>query len=78
MSKKIVFPGWAKILYRGVRYAVVSSLSATFILKVDWTKPEEAMRTLIASFVGGFVIAFGMWLRDRLGETNIISKVMPI
>jgi len=83
MAKK-EFPEWAKILYRGVRAAVGAGLAQAFLLKPDWSNPEEAMRTLSVAFVAGFLPAFGMWLRDRidewfgLDEKSLPAKVMPI
>lgn len=76
--KKVVFPEWAKILYRGVRGALITALTQTLVLKVDWTQPDQALKAMGVSLLSGFIVALGMWIRDLLGETNVISKVMPI
>jgi hypothetical protein len=78
MATKIVFPEWARILYRGARVAIVTAFTQTVALQVDWTKPDVAIRTLVVSFVSGFLISLGMWARDHFGEKALISKVMPI
>lgn len=77
------FPEWAKILYRGVRAAVGAGMAQAWLLRPDWTNPEEAFKTVAVAFVAGFIPAFGMWLRDRLdgwfGWTpqGVIQRVMP-
>lgn len=76
--KKVVFPEWVKVLYRGVRTALVTALTQTLVLKVDWTNPQETLRAMGVSLLSGFLVSLGMWLRDQLGETNVISKVMPV
>jgi hypothetical protein len=72
------FPEWARILYRGARTAVVTAFAQAVTLKVDWANPSDATRTLVVAFGSGFLVAFGMWLRDQFGEKATISKVMPI
>lgn len=72
------FPEWGRILYRGVRGAVVTAMTQTLVLKVDWSNPQEAVKAFGVSFLSGFMVALGMWVRDLMGETNIVSKTMPI
>ena len=76
--KKVVFPEWARIVYRGVRGAAIAALTQTLVLQVNWTNPQQALKTLGVSFLSGFLAALGMWLRDNMGETSLVSKVMPI
>ena len=78
MASNKEFPEWARILYRGVRTAAATAFVQTVGLKVDWSNPEEAMRTLAISFGSGFLVAFGMWLRDLFGEKSVVSKVLPV
>ena len=81
MATKIVFPEWAKILYRGVRGAVAAGI-AQIIMIPDWQNVPE--RTLALAFLAGFIPAFGMWLRDKLDdwfgfdEKSLVAKTMPI
>jgi hypothetical protein len=77
MAKK-EFPEWARVLYRGARTAAVTAFAQTVTLNVNWTNPQEAMKALVVSFGSGFLVAFGMWLRDQFGEKALVSKVMPI
>ena len=78
------FPEWGRILYRGVRAAVGAGLAQAWLLKPDWSNPEEAGRTVLVAFVAGFVPAFGMWLRDKLDEwfgwdeMSLVAKTMPL
>lgn len=78
------FPEWARILYRGARAAVGAGLAQAFLLQPDWSKPEEAGRTLAVAFMAGFLPALGMWLRDKLdewfgqNEKSLVQKAMPI
>lgn len=83
MDNKKQFPEWAKILYRGVRAAVGAGMAQAWLLRPDWSNPEEAFKTVAVAFVAGFLPAFGMWLRDRLDQwfswkpDGIVQKVMP-
>lgn len=78
------FPEWARILYRGFRAAVGAGLAQAWLLKPDWSNPDEALRTVSVAFVAGFVPAFGMWLRDKLddwfgwGEKSLAARTMVI
>ena len=78
------FPEIYKVFYRGIRAAVGAGLAQTILLRPDWSKPEDAGKTLLVAFVAGFIPAFGMWLRDWLDsemgfdEKSIIAKAMPI
>ena len=78
------FPEWARILYRGIRAAIAAGIAQIILLKPDWSKPEESLRTLAVAFVTGFIPAFGMWLRDFLDEKfgkdekSVVARVMPI
>ena len=81
MVKKIEFPEWARILYRGVRAATGAGI-AQMVLIPDWQAQPE--RTLALAFVAGFLTSLGMWLRDKVdelfgwGEKSLIQKLMPI
>lgn len=78
------FPEWALILYRGVRAGVGAGIAQAILLQPDWSKPEEAWRTLGVAFLAGFIPAFGKWLRARLDEwfgydeTSKVAQFMPI
>jgi len=72
------YPEWKRIIYRGFRTSFASAVAQTVAIKVDWTKPEEAIRTLIVSFFAGFLVAVGMYVRDWFKPDSIVSKVTPI
>ena len=72
------FSEWKKIVYRGVRTAIAAAVAQAWAVKVDWSNPEEGVRTLVASFVAGFLVALGMWVRDFFKPTDMVSKVLPI
>jgi len=78
------FPEIYRIFYRGIRAAIGAGLAQAILLRPDWSKPEEAGKTLLVAFVAGFLPAFGMWLRDWLDnkmgfdEKSLIAKVMPV
>ena len=86
------FPEWAKILYRGVRTAVAAGFTSAgalyAVLKPDWSNPDVAAKMvaipLVVAFAAGFIVSFGMWLRDWLDsemgfdEKSLIAKLMPI
>lgn len=84
MAQKIIFPEWARILYRGLRAAVGAGIAQALLLQPDWSDPKVAARTLGVAFLAGFIPALGMWLRDRLDEwfgldeKSTVQKVMPI
>lgn len=78
MAVKKEFPEWARILYRGIRTAFTAALTQTLVLKVDWTNPQEAFKTMGVSLLSGFIVALGMWLRDLMGDKSTVSKVMPL
>lgn len=84
MGEKKQFPEWAKILYRGVRTAVGAGLAQAWLLKPDWSNPEEALKTVGAAFAAGFIVSFGMWLRGFLDEKfgfdakSLVAKIMPV
>ena len=78
---KVIFPEWAKILYRGVRAALAAGI-AQIVLIPDWQSAPE--RTILVAFVTGFLPSFGMWLRDRVDgwfgwdEKSLVQRTMPI
>jgi hypothetical protein len=78
------YPEWAIILYRGIRTAIGAGLAQALILQPDWTKPEEAYKTLGVAFLAGFAVSFGKWLRNYLDKefgytaNSKVSKLMPI
>lgn len=83
MDGKKQFPEWAKILYRGVRAAIGAGMAQAWLLKPDWSNPEEAFRTVAVAFVAGFLPAFGMWLRDQIDKwfdwkpDSLPQRLMP-
>ena len=78
------FPEWVKTLYRGVRAAVSAGLAQAFLLKPNWSDPDEALRTVAVAFVAGFLPALGKVLREQLDayfgwdSNSLPSKLMPI
>ena len=78
MAVKKEFPEWIKVLYRGMRTALVTAMTQTLVLQVDWSKPEEALRAMGVSLLSGFLVSLGMYFRDLLGEKNVVSKIMPL
>ena len=84
MSKKIVFPEWGRILYRGVRAAVAAGVAQVLLVRPDLANPQELVRTISVAFLAGFLPSFGMWLRDFLDEKfgydekSLVQRVMPI
>ena len=78
---KVVFPEWAKILYRGVRAGVGAGI-AQVVLLPDWQSQPE--RTLLLAFLAGFLPAFGKWGRDKADELfgwdekSLFAKFLPI
>lgn len=84
MAKKIVFPEWAIILYRGARTAVGAGIAQALILQPDWSDQNQALKTLAVAFGAGFIASFGKWLRDLLdekfgyNEKSLVAKTMII
>lgn len=78
------FPEWAIILYRGIRTAVGAGIAQALILQPDWSKPEEAGRTVAVAFLAGFSVCLGKYLRDVLDELfgfdekSLTAKTMVI
>lgn len=81
MAVKKEFPEWAKILYRGLRAAIGAGI-AQIVLIPDWQSVPE--RTLMLSFLAGFLPALGMYLRDQVDkwfdwdEKSLFQRLMPI
>jgi len=74
------YPEWKRQLWRGLRTAVSVAVAQTALLKPDWTDPGVAVKALATSFVSGFLVALGMWVRDRFAgkdQTALIQK-LPI
>ena len=67
------------IIWRFVRGAVASAIAQTVVIQIDWTNPDLAVRTLIAAFVSGFLLALSKALRnsDMSKNTPIVEK-LPI
>ncbi len=84
MTSKTVFPSWAIIVYRGVRAAVGAGIAQALILQPDWSKQDQAIRTLCVAFIAGFSVCIGKYIRDQIDvlfgydEKSTIAKVMPI
>ena len=74
----VEFSEWKRIAYRGFRAAFSVAVSQILILKPDWSNPEEAIRFVGATFISGFLVAFGMWFRDFFKPQDTISKVLPV
>ena len=78
------FPQWAIILYRGVRTAVGAGIAQALILQPDWTKQDEAIKTICVSFLAGFSVCLGKYIRDQIDELfgydekSVPAKLMPI
>ena len=78
------FPEIYKTIYRGARAAVGAGLAQAWLLKPDWSKPEEAFRLVAVAFVAGFLPACGKLLREWLDEkfgwdaNSFVAKVMPL
>lgn len=74
------YPEWKRQLWRGFRTAVSVAVAQTALLKLDWSDPEAAIEALSISFVSGFLVALGMFVRDVLGSkqgTTLFDK-MPV
>jgi len=74
------YPEWKRQLWRGFRTAVSVAVAQTALLKLDWTNPGAAVQALSVSFVSGFLVALGMFVRDQFSigrGTSFIDK-MPL
>lgn len=75
---------WIRIVYRGVRTAVAAGLASAWLVKPDWSKPEEALRVIGVAFASGFAVSFGMWFRDILDkefgfdEKSLFNQLIPV
>ncbi len=78
------FPEWGKTAYRGIRAGVSAGIIAVLALKLDLSKPEEAVKLVVLTFGTAFLVAFGKWAREKLDkwmgfdEKSLIAKAMPI
>jgi len=78
------FPEWAIIVYRAVRAAVGAGIAQALIVQPDWSNQDETIRLLCISFLTGFIVALGKWLRDYLDKefgydaNSKVSQLMPI
>ena len=74
----VQFAEWKRIAYRGFRASFSVAVSQVLVLRPDWSDPQEAVKFLVATFVSGFLVAFGMFFRDFFKPQDTVSKVMPI
>jgi len=75
-----MYPEWKRQLWRGFRTAVSVAVAQTALLKVDWQDPAAAVQALGVSFVSGFLVALGMYLRDLLAgkDQSALIQKLPI
>ena len=74
-KRKEVFMDTLKVtLWRLVRGAIAAAAAQTFALQVDWANPDVAVRTLVASFVTGFILALSKAARNT-SENAVIQKL---
>ena len=66
----LAYPEWKRQLWRGFRTAVSVAVAQTALLKVDWSDPSAAIQAVSVAFISGFLVAFGMFVRDFLGGKN--------
>ena len=59
------------VVWRLVRGAVATAIGQTVVLQVNWADPEMAMRTLVASFVAGFLLALSKGIRARTDNSMV-------
>ena len=67
---------YQSMIWRLIRGAVATAAAQTVALNVDWSNPEVAIRTLIASFVAGFLLALSKGIRTSTNN-SMVSK-LPI
>ena len=67
---------WKSIVWRLLRGSVATAFAQTVILSVDWSNPEMAMRTLVASFVSGLLLALSKSI--RASTNNSMVNKLPI
>lgn len=72
------YPEWKRQLWRGFRTAVSVAVAQTALLKPDWSDPSSAVKALSVSFVSGFLVAIGMFLRDVAKDQNAFMQKLPI
>ena len=65
---------WKSIVWRLVRGSVATAFAQTVILSVDWNNPEMAMRTLVASFVSGLLLALSKGIRSST-DNSMVNKL---
>lgn len=72
---------WA-VIYRLLRGAAAAAITQAVVLQPDWSKPEEAIRTLVVSFIVGFLLALGKGIRDIWGNSDeskgLINRALPV
>lgn len=81
---KDVYPEWKKWLWRLLRGALAGGI-AQVLLTVDFlnpkavlqlfTDPYETVNLLAAAFLGGFIMALGVALRDKFGSNDKSKKL---
>ncbi len=76
----LAYPEWKRQLWRGLRTAVSVAVAQTALLKVEWNEPEVAVRTLAVSFISGFLVALGMYIRDVVAgkDQSALIQKLPI
>ena len=67
---------WKSVVWRLVRGSVATAFAQTVVLNVNWAEPEIAIRTLIASFFAGLLLALSKGIRSNT-DNSMVSK-LPI
>jgi len=68
MATKI---NWTQVVWRLVRGSVATAFAQTLVLQVNWSDPAAAWRTVIASFVAGFLLALSKGIRSSTDNTMV-------
>jgi len=71
----------APIIWRFIRgsfsAAVGSVFTQTYLLGLDWTKPKQAVQTVLVALVSGFLLALSKAIRDKYGtQYNLVNKLL--
>ena len=67
---------WKSVVWRLVRGSVATAFAQTVVLNVNWAEPEIAIRTLVASFIAGLLLALSKGIRSNT-DNSMVSK-LPI
>ena len=62
---------WKSVVWRLVRGSVATAFAQTVVLNVNWAEPEIAVRTLIASFIAGLLLALSKGIRARTDNSMV-------